>query len=90
MLESYGGPEVLEVREVPDPQPGSRTTPPSNPSCSSADHICVVILADRGCRYLDTIYDDGWVEQELGVSPPELQRRLSEQTGAPPSRWAVA
>jgi N-(2-amino-2-carboxyethyl)-L-glutamate synthase len=27
---------------------------------------CVLIFADRGERYLDTIYSDEWVEQELG------------------------
>lgn len=27
---------------------------------------CVLILADRGERYLDTIYCDTWVEQQLG------------------------
>ena len=27
---------------------------------------CVVILADRGGRYLDTIYDDGWVSEHFG------------------------
>jgi N-(2-amino-2-carboxyethyl)-L-glutamate synthase len=27
---------------------------------------CVVILPDRGERYLDTIYDDGWVRQHFG------------------------
>ena len=27
---------------------------------------CVVILCDRGERYLDTIYSDAWVEQHFG------------------------
>jgi cysteine synthase A len=27
---------------------------------------CVVILADRGERYLDTIYSDAWVEKHFG------------------------
>jgi N-(2-amino-2-carboxyethyl)-L-glutamate synthase len=27
---------------------------------------CVVILPDRGERYLNTIYDDGWVREHLG------------------------
>lgn len=31
---------------------------------------CVVILADRGERYLDTIYSSSWVECHLGVSEP--------------------
>ena len=28
--------------------------------------VCVAILADRGERYLDTIYDDAWVKQHFG------------------------
>jgi 2,3-diaminopropionate biosynthesis protein SbnA len=27
---------------------------------------CVAVLCDRGERYLDTIYDDGWVREHLG------------------------
>jgi len=27
---------------------------------------CVVIIPDRGERYLDTIYDDGWVREHFG------------------------
>jgi N-(2-amino-2-carboxyethyl)-L-glutamate synthase len=30
------------------------------------DATCVVILCDRGERYLDTIYSDAWVEQHFG------------------------
>jgi len=30
------------------------------------DATCVVILADRGERYLDTIYSDSWVEKNFG------------------------
>ena len=37
---------------------------------------CVVILPDRGSRYLDTVFDDGWVEERLGVSPSELRERV--------------
>lgn len=29
---------------------------------------CVVILCDRGERYLNTVFSDEWVEEELGVS----------------------
>ena len=28
--------------------------------------VCVAILADRGERYLDTVYSDEWVEQHFG------------------------
>ncbi len=30
------------------------------------DATCVAILADRGERYLDTIYSGGWVRQHFG------------------------
>lgn len=30
---------------------------------------CVIIIADRGERYLDTIYSDDWVRTELGATP---------------------
>jgi len=33
---------------------------------------CVVILPDRGIGYLETVYDDGWVECVLGCGPGEL------------------
>ncbi|GBF78476.1 putative 2,3-diaminopropionate biosynthesis protein SbnA, partial [Paenibacillus sp. 598K] len=29
--------------------------------------VCVVILHDRGERYMDTVYDDEWVREHLGV-----------------------
>lgn len=32
------------------------------------------IAPDGGGGYLDTVYDDEWVERELGVAPPELRR----------------
>lgn len=28
--------------------------------------VCVVILHDRGERYMDTVYNDAWVEQQFG------------------------
>lgn len=45
----------------------------------SPEQSCVIVLADRGSRYLDTIYDDGWVESELGLSPSELARRVERR-----------
>jgi cysteine synthase A len=33
----------------------------------SSGATCVVILADRGERYLDTIYSDPWVEEHFGA-----------------------
>ena len=43
------------------------------------DHIpasatCVAILPDRGERYLDTIYDDGWVKEHFGAIDELLAR----------------
>jgi 2,3-diaminopropionate biosynthesis protein SbnA len=32
----------------------------------------VVVLADSGERYLDTIYDDRWVAEQIGVAPATL------------------
>jgi N-(2-amino-2-carboxyethyl)-L-glutamate synthase len=40
---------------------------------------CVVIAADSGHRYLDTVFDDAWVEQTLGCTPG----RLAELVGPP-------
>ena len=31
-----------------------------------ADSTCLAILADRGERYLDSIYDDAWVNKHFG------------------------
>ena len=30
------------------------------------------VLADSGERYLDTIYDDRWVAENIGVTPAAL------------------
>lgn len=39
-----------------------------------AGAVCAVILPDRGERYLNTVYSDEWVRQELGFDPdaPDL------------------
>lgn len=34
---------------------------------------CAMIFADGGEGYIDTVYDDEWVERELRVSPGELE-----------------
>lgn len=39
---------------------------------------CVAVLGDSGTRYLDSVYSDAWVETELGCTPNELQRAVSE------------
>lgn len=51
---------------------------------------CVVVLADRGSRYLDTVYDDGWVEDALGLAPAALQARVDAAPAALPNQGAVA
>ncbi|WP_438351925.1 2,3-diaminopropionate biosynthesis protein SbnA [Paenibacillus sp. FA6] len=35
--------------------------------------VCVAILPDRGDRYTDTIYDDTWVEREIGIRDTDPQ-----------------
>ncbi len=37
---------------------------------------CVVIAADSGHRYLDTVFDDAWVERTLGAGPSEVAHRI--------------
>lgn len=41
---------------------------------------CVAILADRGERYLNTIYSDSWVSEHLGESANKWQELPEEQT----------
>jgi 2,3-diaminopropionate biosynthesis protein SbnA len=37
-----------------------------------ADSRCALIFHDGGSGYLDTVYDDGWVERELGCDAARL------------------
>lgn len=37
------------------------------------DSVCVVILHDRGERYMDTVYNDAWVEQQFGKNILQLK-----------------
>lgn len=37
-----------------------------------AGRTVVAILHDSGARYLETAFDDGWVQRELGCSPDRL------------------
>jgi cysteine synthase A len=39
---------------------------------------CAAIFADGGTGYLDTIYDDAWVERELVCTPGRLAARIAE------------
>jgi len=36
---------------------------------------CVLILPDRGERYLDTIYSDAWVAENFGRDAAQLWQR---------------
>ena len=44
---------------------------------------CAAIFPDGGTGYLDTVFDDGWVERELGCDA----RRLSELVGEEGISW---
>tara|TARA_R110002111_G_scaffold255157_1_gene321292 strand:+ start:87977 stop:89080 length:1104 start_codon:yes stop_codon:yes gene_type:complete len=50
--------------------------------------VCAAILHDSGTRYLDTIYSDEWVENELDCSPEEVQARIEQPSsvGSTPVR----
>jgi N-(2-amino-2-carboxyethyl)-L-glutamate synthase len=39
---------------------------------------CAVIFADGGTGYLETVYDDAWVERELGCAPARLARLVGQ------------
>lgn len=41
----------------------------------AAGSTCVVILADRGDRYLDTVYADEWVMRQFGATPELPEER---------------
>jgi cysteine synthase A len=45
---------------------------------------CAMIFPDGGEGYMGTVYDDAWVERELGVTGPELRAMTGmERRGAP-------
>ena len=44
---------------------------------------CVLILADRGERYLDTIYSDAWVRDHFGEPAEILRKALPHGTHTP-------
>src|SRR4029079_5687201 len=37
---------------------------------------CAAIFPDGGAGYLETVYDDEWVERELGYNPVRLAERI--------------
>ncbi|QDU89554.1 putative siderophore biosynthesis protein SbnA [Pirellulimonas nuda] len=49
-----------------------------------AGQTCVAILHDSGARYLDTVYDDQWVERALAVRPTLLKALAEDQLPDPP------
>jgi N-(2-amino-2-carboxyethyl)-L-glutamate synthase len=61
------GAVLMAVEQVKDQIPSGAT--------------CVAILADRGERYLDTIYCDTWVKEHFGAVP-EISREEKETTEA--------
>jgi len=40
---------------------------------------CVAILHDSGVRYMDTVFNDAWVEQELGASIEQVSERWQDR-----------
>jgi N-(2-amino-2-carboxyethyl)-L-glutamate synthase len=46
------------------------------------DALCVMILADRGERYLDTIYSNQWVLEHFGYMPEVFRLSAGEETCA--------
>jgi 2,3-diaminopropionate biosynthesis protein SbnA len=40
---------------------------------------CAAIFADGGTGYLETVYDDAWIERELGCSPSRLAALVAEE-----------
>jgi N-(2-amino-2-carboxyethyl)-L-glutamate synthase len=45
---------------------------------------CVLILADGGAGYLDTVYSDEWVEGELGLDAERVAELVAAGTGRRP------
>jgi 2,3-diaminopropionate biosynthesis protein SbnA len=66
---SSGGVVSAFLARAPMMAPGSR---------------CALILPDGGTGYLDTVYDDDWVADELGCTMPELDALVGDRPGVPP------
>lgn len=45
------------------------------------DDNVVLVLHDSGSRYLDTVYDDRWVQERLGCSPDQLAAHVDAAWG---------
>lgn len=48
------------------------------------DSSCAIILPDGGEGYLESVYDDDWVESELGCPPSQLTTLVEEPQGTWP------
>lgn len=59
---SSGGVASAFTTLAPTMEPGSR---------------CALVLSDGGAGYLDTVYDDRWVEREIGLAPPEMAAEVT-------------
>ncbi|MEJ7876686.1 MAG: 2,3-diaminopropionate biosynthesis protein SbnA [Solirubrobacterales bacterium] len=46
---------------------------------------CAMIFPDGGEGYLETVYDDAWVEREIGVGPPELELLIGRERWIAPA-----
>ena len=68
---SSGGVMVAFDQLLPRLRPGTR---------------CAAILPDGGSSYLDTVYDDSWVERELRCEPGRLQELCADLQPAAASR----
>jgi 2,3-diaminopropionate biosynthesis protein SbnA len=48
-----------------------------------AGAVCAVVLADRGERYLDTLYSESWVASHFGISIDQLGREEDQPVESP-------
>ena len=74
---SAGAVAAARARSLRRMEPGSR--------CARSFH-------DGGTGYLDSVYDDGWVERELGYGPDDVasdDRRTARRRGGPPQPASV-
>ncbi len=66
---SSGAVAMAVQRLAPQLAPGSR---------------CAIILPDGGAGYLQTVYDDAWVHDQLGCAPVDLASRVAQDACATP------
>jgi 2,3-diaminopropionate biosynthesis protein SbnA len=45
--------------------------------------VCAAVLADRGERYLDTLYSESWIMSHFGVGVGEIEREVEAALAAP-------